>query len=107
MKLLLTSNGIKPTFEKEFLALLDKNPSKILASFITTAAYGETDDPNWLSEYKRQLQNYKIANIEDLDVKDKSQKELEKFLGGKDIIFVNGGNTFYLLDWVKRSGFDK
>lgn len=25
----------------------------------------------------------------------------------KDIVFVNGGNTFYLLDWVRKSGFNK
>ncbi len=40
-------------------------------------------------------------------MKDKTQKELEHILADKDIIFVNGGNTFYLLRWVRESGFDQ
>jgi dipeptidase E len=31
---------------------------------------------------------------------------LKKF-SSCDIIYVNGGNTFYLLNWARKSGFDK
>ncbi len=48
-----------------------------------------------------------IKHIEDLDLKDKTQKDLEKVLSDKNIVFVNGGNTFYLLKWAKESGFGK
>lgn len=36
----------------------------------------------------------------------KTSTELEKILADKDVVFVNGGNTFYLLDWTRKSGFD-
>ncbi|OGH11865.1 MAG: hypothetical protein A2857_01560, partial [Candidatus Levybacteria bacterium RIFCSPHIGHO2_01_FULL_36_15] len=61
----------------------------------------------WLEEYRNQLRQQKITNIEDVDLKNKTKEELEKILLQKDIIFVNGGNTFYLMYWVRRSGFDK
>lgn len=56
---------------------------------------------------KQSLYDCGIKNIENVDLKDKKPGELEKILADKDIIFVEGGNTFYLLHWVRRSGFDK
>lgn len=106
-KLLLTSQGLQPEIKETFLGLLDKPVQQIKVSFITTAAYGEEPNPVWLEVYRKQLRNYGLNQIEDLDIKDKTQTELEKILSDKDIIFVNGGNTFYLLKWVKKSGFDK
>jgi len=46
-------------------------------------------------------------SIEDVDIKGKNEKELRKMLKDKDIVYVQGGNTFYLLKYVKESGFDK
>lgn len=37
----------------------------------------------------------------------KSRRDLERDLGGCDIIHVNGGNDFYLLLQAKKSGFDQ
>ncbi len=37
----------------------------------------------------------------------KTQNELNEELANKDIILVEGGNTFYLLHHVRKSGFDK
>lgn len=36
----------------------------------------------------------------------KNKEDLYSVLSNKDIILVNGGNTFYLLKYVKESGFD-
>ena len=35
------------------------------------------------------------------------ENELYEKLKTYDVIWVNGGDTFYLLYWVKKSGFDK
>ena len=107
MKLLLTSQGIQEEIRTTFLSLLSKPPKDILVSFITTEAYGEDKHPTWLNVYKDQLRECGIFNIEDLDLKDKTEDYLNTNLFNKDIIFVNGGNSFYLLDQVKKSGFDK
>jgi len=106
-RLLLTSQGIQPELEDVFLICLHKTPDRNRVSFITTAAYGEEEDPKWLDIYKKQLQDCSIRTIEEFDLKDKTQKEVSEELFDKDIIFVNGGNTFYLLYWIRKSGFDK
>lgn len=108
MKLLLTSNGITNTsIENVFLRLLKKTARKNKVIFVTTAAYGENDNPTWLEHYRTTLRKYGINKIEDLDMKNKTEKELRKILSPSDIIFINGGNTFYLLKHIQESGFDK
>lgn len=112
MKLLLTSNGFTPIIEKTFLGLLQKPVSENTVGFITTAAFGEDFDPTWnspvwLEIFRNQLRALNITQIEDIDLKDHGEEALRKTLLSKDIIFVNGGNTFYLMYWVKKSGFDK
>lgn len=107
-KLLLTSQGLPKELKQVFLNCLIKPPKENKVAFITTAAYGDNQcRPKWLDVYKRQLRRYGVKNIEELDLKDKTEKELEKILSDKDIIFVNGGNTFYLLFWIRKTGFDK
>ena len=106
-KLLLTSVGIVPEIKKEFLSLLpNKKPGDNKVAFITTAAYGENKDPHWLKKDRQLLHDCGIKDIEDIDLKGKTPQELEKIVTDKDIIFVNGGNTFYLLDWTRKSSFD-
>ncbi len=106
-KLLLTSAGIVPEIRDNFLALLTKKPAENKVAFITTAAYGESNNPTWMEKDRELLQSCGIKQIEDLDLKDKTKKELKKILKDKDIIYLNGGNTFYLLYWVRKSGFDQ
>ncbi|MDR2065824.1 MAG: Type 1 glutamine amidotransferase-like domain-containing protein [Prevotellaceae bacterium] len=45
--------------------------------------------------------------IEELEVSKASQKEIENKITNADYIFVAGGNTFFLLQELKRSGADK
>ncbi|MEK7562252.1 MAG: Type 1 glutamine amidotransferase-like domain-containing protein, partial [Patescibacteria group bacterium] len=46
-------------------------------------------------------------NIEEIDIDGKNKNQLEKLFANKDIIFVEGGNTFYLLKAIRKSGFEK
>ncbi len=105
--LLLTSAGIVPEIRQDFISLLRKKPEENKVAFVTTAAYSESKNPTWMEKDRKILYGCGIKQIVDLDLKDCKQKELEQILSDKDIIFVNGGNTFYLLKWVRESGFDK
>ncbi len=42
-----------------------------------------------------------------VDIEGKSENELREILNDRDVIYVQGGNTFYLLKCVRESGFDK
>ncbi len=107
-RLLLTSQGIQPELEDVFLGQLGESPEKKKVSFITTAARGEEEYyPKWMEIYKKQLEGCGIKNIEEFDLTNKTPHDTRLALSDKDIIFVNGGNTFYLLHWARKSGFDK
>ena len=45
--------------------------------------------------------------IDELEVSKTPQKEIEVKITNSDYIFVAGGNTFFLLQELKRSGTDK
>jgi dipeptidase E len=46
-------------------------------------------------------------NVEEYDIEGKSEAEVTKALEFKDIIYVEGGNTFYLLNAMRRCNFEK
>src|SRR3989344_1608825 len=46
-------------------------------------------------------------NIEEVDIEGKKEREVMKLLELKDIIFVEGGNTFYLLNAMRRCNFER
>ena len=45
--------------------------------------------------------------VETLDVSEASAGEIEVSLSRGDIIYISGGNTFYLLQELKRKGAEK
>lgn len=85
--------------------LLPKPASELKAAFIPTAGdpYG---DKGFVYVDREKLVEMGF-NVIDIDLKDIDEPTLEAKLTGIDLVLVAGGNTFYLLDKVKKSGFDK
>lgn len=104
MKMFLASSGIVAETKEYFLKLLDKRPSQIKVCFIPTA--GEPEGYHG-DIAKKELRDLGIINIKDIDLKNIDENGLKNKISKCDIIYVNGGNTFYLLKWVRHSGFDK
>src|SRR3989338_2634333 len=44
---------------------------------------------------------------EELDLDGKSENELRDILSKKELVYVEGGNSYYLLKSIRESGFDK
>jgi len=108
MRLLLTSNG----FPKEAVAvrdklfeLVNKNPTDIRVAFIPTASVVE-DDRTFMAIDRQELVDIGIPeeNITNLEL---DHPITVGELGNYDVVFVDGGNTFYLLEKMRESGFDK
>lgn len=91
MQILLSSN-------KKIIKEYVEENSKI--GFIPTAS--ELDDDRWYMEKDREDLNKMNFNIVNIDIsKENKQKIIEKF-NSVNAIFVAGGNSFYLLQQLKR-----
>jgi dipeptidase E len=101
--LLLTSGGME--MRGEIAKLLQKPAYDITVAFITTAAKPE-EDTSYLSKDFEAMKEMGF-NVQEVDIEDKNEKELAEIFKLKDIIFVAGGNTFYLLKAMRKCNFKK
>lgn len=112
-KLLLTSNDfVNPKIAQKFLKLVDKNPADIKVLFVPTASEMSNDKTYlqrksaYFAECEKELMGLGIkkGNWFWLDIDNiPAAGDLNQY----DAIYVCGGNTFYLADKFKKTGFDK
>lgn len=102
-KLLLSSNG--KFLIEEGIELFFDDVSEVKMAFVTTAGKGSRDT-SYL-ENDKELLRKSGYDYEEVDIERKTESELREMLVGKNVIFVEGGNTFYLLRAVRESGFDR
>jgi dipeptidase E len=106
MKLLLTSAGVSTKAISEELAKLAERPlAGLKVVFIPTAA--DTYDDKWFVDKDRDQLIALGMKVDFYDIKAKNPEKLAFDLRGYDIIFVGGGNTFYLLEKFLETGADK
>lgn len=102
MKLILASDY---TFLLKYgydLTGLSKDQMKIAHIITATKGTGKSFNP----KYKMIIEENGYY-LDSFDIENKSVKEIQNFLNDKNIIQVEGGNTFYLLKAVRETGFDK
>lgn len=103
--LILSSAGIRfPVPERELLKILKKKPKDTKVAHVITASKGKKDT-GYVDGDRARFQELGFQ-VEEIDIANKTEKELEILLRDKDIIYVQGGNGFYLLSEVRKSGFD-
>lgn len=100
---LLTSAGMD--VKNEILKILPKPANQIKLAHIITASKVEKD-LSYLEKERKEMQNLGFK-VEEIDIEGKSENGIRNLLTDKDIIYVQGGNTFYLLKHIRKSGFDK
>lgn len=105
--LLLTSGGMEQ-MKDEVAKLLQKPAYDITVGFISTAyKYKSEQDPGYINRDLQIMREEMGFNVEEIDIEGKSRREVAKLLELKDIIFVAGGNTFYLLKAMRECNFEK
>lgn len=100
-KIIITSCGIVSNELKDkFYNILDKNIEDLNLLYITTAVDGELDDDkSWVDD--------EYQTILDLGIKKENITEYkldyELDFNDYDAIYMMGGNTFYLLDIIRKT----
>jgi len=104
-KLLLASHGFEKnkTLEQQLLKLLPSLAKKLSAVIITTASAEWKEKNIHAVSAKQVLENMGFKKVAFMDVEFENPSKLKNF----DVIYINGGNPFYLLYHLKKSGADK
>jgi len=106
MKLLLTSTGLaNKSITDKFLELTGKPATGIKIIFVPTASRTE-HELKYVQKSRQQLLDLGILgkNIKDMNLDKKiAYSEVRNY----DVIYVCGGNSFFLLKKVRESGFDE
>lgn len=103
MKFILTSssNLVTESWSQEF----EMKPTDLKVAFIDTAAevYNK-EQADWLQADRQALITVGFS-VTDYTLTDKTEEDLKNDLADFEILFVSGGNTFYLLEKAIHSGF--
>ncbi len=74
-------------------------------AYIITAS-GKVSDTGYIERHRKKMKELGFRYTE-IDIAGKQEEDLRKTLAGYDIVLVEGGNTFYLLQAVRASGFER
>lgn len=84
---------------------LPKKPEEYQLAFINTAAEVIEGDHWWVRKEKEKLLSAGFQ-IDEFSITELSKEELSSKMADKNGIYICGGNTYYLLDQVIKTGFD-
>lgn len=105
MKLLLTSAGFKnQSIIDAFESLLEHDISQTKLVFIPTAANVEKGGKEWLIDDLYACARLGLNEIDIVDIAAVSKDIWSKRLEQADVMMVGGGNAYYLMDQMKKSG---
>jgi dipeptidase E len=101
MKLILASDLSFLLKDGYNLTGIPKDQMKI--GYIITASK-TARDPSWFNKTRQTIKESGY-DIEDFDIEGKTKDEIKYFFKDKNIIHIEGGNTFYLLKAIRETGF--
>jgi len=104
MRLLLTSAGFEnESIKKALRGMVGTSLEGVSLAFIPTAANLEAGDKWWLLDDLQKLRELGF-NIDIVDISALPKDVWQSRLQAVKVIFVEGGNTFHLMHWVRASG---
>jgi dipeptidase E len=107
MKLLLTSAGISnASIAVALFELVGKPASEISLVFVPTAMHVEEGDKSWFIDDLLKLRKLGLKCIDIADISAVPRGIWQPRLEAADVLYFEGGNTYHLMEWMKRSGLD-
>ena len=105
MQKLLLFSSLRFLISGDLPPVLGKPFNQFKTAHVITASKGVTDLA--YLERNRTFFRKEKWNVEELDIDGRHEDELHKILKDKELMYVEGGNTFYLLKSIRESGFEK
>jgi len=102
---LFLASTVSPVIQR-IASQMNSSPQNKKLLFITTASEAESGDKKWLSIDRESLKKVGFR-VEEYSITGKNASELQRKVADFDFICVAGGNSFYLLEKILQSGFDK
>lgn len=103
MKILLASDG--SFLIKQGYGVLGIPIDKMRIGYVTTASK-VSKDRSFVDRHKQEMSQAGYY-YEEFDIEGKSREEMLSFFTDKNVIHIEGGNTFYLLKLIRETGFDE
>ena len=101
-KILLTSNGFfSDLIKQQFLQLIDGELTNVKATIITTASLQKQNN-KFAIKAKEDLLTMGFNQVDFTDLEFDNPELLKQY----NVIYITGGNPFYLLYHLKKSGAD-
>lgn len=108
MRLLLTSGGLRnQTLIDAFLELAGVPASEIKVAFIPTAQNVKSGDKSWVIDQLFRLREIGVGQIDIVDIAAVGKDVWLPRLEESNVIFVNGGDTTYLMNCLNESGLSE
>lgn len=108
MKLLLTSSGLANiSIANALFELTGKKPEETTIVFIPTASNVKIGDKDWLIADLINLKKQNFKSIEITDISAVDEKIWKPCLERADVLYFEGGNSYYLMRWLNKSGLSK
>lgn len=104
-KIILSSQGFQKnkTLRNMLLSVLPKVSNTLSVAIITTASAEWKEKNKHAIAAKQELEDMGFKLAQFIDIEFENPTLLQTF----DVIYINGGNPFYLLYHLKKSGADK
>ena len=87
--------------------LVEKPPADTSLVFIPTASNVEHGDKEWFINDLVNLQNLNLKQIDIADISAVDETVWKQKFEEADILFFEGGNTYHLMEWIRKSGLKK
>ena len=73
--------------------------------YVTTASKGARNFSERVQDEIMPKIRENVYHLEEIDIKDKTKDQLREFFKSKNVMHIEGGNTFYLLKTIRETGF--
>lgn len=87
--------------------MLDKKTEDATVCFISTARNHDRGDKRSIMRVMQNLDSLRFGTVDLLDIDSVEKSEWLARLQAADVIYMGGGNTYHLLNSIRKSGLDK